>query len=130
MKFLSFIFLLAISNATFASGGGGGGSSPFIPLNPPIIVNIMDGKHIRHMQVVIEIKLVDPANSGKIDLHKGPIRHELILLLSSQDASTISSSIGKEQLRKDALLAIQKVLEELEGDPIVESLYFTNFIIQ
>ena len=65
MKFLSFIFLLAISNATFASGGGGGGSSPFIPLNPPIIVNIMDGKHIRHMQVVIEIKLVDPANSGK-----------------------------------------------------------------
>ena len=130
MKFLSFVFLLAISNATFASGGGGGGSSPFIPLNPPIIVNIMDGKHIRHMQVVIEIKLVDPANSGKIDLHKGPIRHELILLLSSQDASTISSSIGKEQLRKDALLAIQKVLEELEGDPIVESLYFTNFIIQ
>ncbi len=113
----------------FASGGGGG-SSPFIALNPPIIVNIMDGQHIRHMQVIIEIKLVDPANSDKIDLHRGPIRHELILLLSSQDAETISSALGKEQLRKDALEAIQKVMQELEGDPIVESLYFTNFIIQ
>lgn len=130
MKFLPFIFLLIISNTTFASGGGGGGSSPFIPLNPPIIVNIMDGERIRHMQVIIEIKLVDPTNASKIDLHKGPIRHELILLLSSQDASTISTALGKEQLRKDALAATQKVLEELEGDPIVEALYFTNFIIQ
>ena len=130
MKFLSFIVLLLVSNTSFASGGGGGGSSPFIPIDPPIIVNIMDGQRIRHMQVIIEIKLVDPANSAKIDLHKGPIRHELILLLSSQDASAISSATGKEQLRKDALVAVQKVLEELEGDPIVEALYFTNFIIQ
>lgn len=129
MKFLSLIFFLVISNAALAAGGGGG-SSPFIPLNPPIIVNIMDGKHVRHMQVIVEIKLVDPANSKKIDLHMGPIRHELILLLSSQDASTISSAIGKETLRKDSLEAVQKVLQELEGDPIVEALYFTNFIIQ
>lgn len=129
MKFLSLIILLLISTTSFASGGGGG-SSPFIPLNPPIVVNIMDGQHIRHMQVIIEIKLVDPANSSKIDLHKGPVRHELILLLSSQDAGTISSAVGKEQLRKDALEAVNKVLQELEGEPIVESLYFTNFIIQ
>lgn len=130
MKFLSLIFLFLISNASFASGGGGGGSSPFIPLNPPIIVNIMDGAKIRHMQVIIEIKLTDPANAEKIDLHKGPIRHELILLLSSQDAGTISSALGKEQLRKDALAAAQKVLQELEGEPIIDALYFTNFIIQ
>ena len=129
MKFLPLFLLLIISNTSFASGGGGA-SSPFIPLNPPIVVNIMDGQRIRHMQVIIEIKLVDPANSAKIDLHKGPIRHELILLLSSQDAGTISSALGKEQLRKDALEAIQKVMQELEDDPIVESLYFTNFIIQ
>lgn len=129
MKFLSLISLLIISTASFASGGGGG-SSPFIPLNPPIVVNIMDGERIRHMQVIIEIKLVDPANSPKIDLHRGPIRHELILLLSSQDAGTISSALGKEQLRKDALEAVQKVMQKLEEDPIVESLYFTNFIIQ
>ena len=129
MKFLSLIALLVLSSTSFASGGGGG-SSPFIPLNPPIIVNIMDGVHIRYMQVVIEIKLVDPANGAKVDLHRGPIRHELILLLSSQDAKTISSPGGKEKLRKDALEAVQKVMMDLEGDPIIESLYFTNFIIQ
>ena len=130
MKFLSLMSLLLLSTASFASGGGGGGSSPFIPISPHIIVNIMDGERIRHMQVAIEIKLVDPANSSKIDLHRGPIRHELILLLSSQDSATISSALGKEQLRKDALEAVQKVMLKLEEDPIVESLYFTNFVIQ
>ena len=131
MKFLSLILLLVISTTTFASGGGGGGgSSPFIPLNPPIIVNIMDGQHIRHMQVIIEIKLTDPSKSSKVDLHKGPIRHELILLLSSQEASSISTAQGKEQLRKDSLAAVQKVMQDLEGEPVIEALYFTNFIIQ
>ena len=132
MKFLSLIFFLVFSSNTVMAGGGGGGSAstPFIPLNPPIIVNLMDGKYVRHMQVNIEIKLVDPKNAPKIDLHKGPLRHELILLLSSQEAGTISSAQGKEQLRKDALAAVQKVMQELEGDPIIESLYFTNFVIQ
>ena len=129
MKFLSFIVLLVLSSASFASGGGGG-SSPFIPLNPPIIINIRDGDHIRHMQVVIEVKLTDPGRSAKFDLHKGPLRHELILLLSSQEAGEISGAKGKEQLRKDALAASQKVYQELEGEPIIEALYFTNFIIQ
>ena len=143
MKFLSLVFLLIFSNATFASGGGGG-SSPFIPLTPPIIVNIMDGNRIRHMQVIIEIKVSKPDNAAIVEMHKGPIRHELILLLSSQDSATISSAQGKEQLRKEALEAVQKVLNKLQGDtdkdnkgegeekadPIVDALYFTNFIIQ
>ena len=129
MKFLSLIFLFSMTGSAFASSGGGG-NSPFIELSPPIIVNIMDGEYIRHMQVIVEIKLADPSKSAKVDLHKGPIRHELILLLSSQDSATISSSLGKEQLRKDALEAVQKKLQELEGEPLVEALYFTNFIIQ
>jgi flagellar FliL protein len=130
MRFLSLIVVLILSSSAFAAGGGGNSNSPFIPLNPPIIVNIVDGGKVRHMQVIIEMKLVDPVESAKVDLHKGPIRHELILLLSSQDAETISSALGKEQLRKDALAAVQKVMQELEGKPIIEALYFTNFIIQ
>jgi len=131
MKFISLLLFLLISMMNLAiASGGGGGSSPFIPLNPPIIVNIMDGKYIRHMQVIVEIKAADQSNTQRIEAHKGPIRHELILLLSSQDFATISSPVGKEGLRKSALAAIQKVLGEIEGDPLIDALYFTNFIIQ
>lgn len=130
MKFLSIIFLLSFASSTFASGGGGGGSSPFVSLSPPVIVNLVDGEYIRHMQVIIEFRVPNPDNVEKVLMHKGPVRHELILLLSSQDVATISSAHGKEQLRKDSLAAVQKVLQELEGDPLIDALYFTNFIIQ
>lgn len=154
MKFFPLIFILFLSTVTsvFASEGGGG-SSPFIPMNPPIVVNIMDGQRIRHMQVMVELKVPDSDNAKKVEFHKGAIRNELILLLSSQDVATVSSAEGKEQLRTEALTAVQKVINKLEGNQvkeeasqtgnseaesdtapetkqIIEALYFTNFIIQ
>jgi flagellar basal body-associated protein FliL len=153
MKFFPLIFILFISTFTSAfASAGGGGTSPFIPMNPPIVVNIMDGQRIRHMQVMVELKVPDPDNAKKVEFHKGAIRNELILLLSSQEMSTISSATGKEELRKEALAAVQKVINKLENvqtpeegaaqgneaegnnatktNQIIEGLYFTNFIIQ
>lgn len=144
MKFLSLVILLILSSTSFAAGGGGG-SSPFIPMTPPIIVNIMDGQRVRHMQVIIELKVSKLEHAAIVEQHKGPIRHELILLLSSQDTASISSAQGKEALRKESLQVVQNVLQKVLGkakkennesegenkaDPIVEALYFTNFIIQ
>lgn len=151
MKFLPLSILLFISLVTSVyAASGGGGSSPFIPLNPPIVVNIMDGQRIRHMQVMVELKVPVAENAKKVEFHKGAIRHELILLLSSQDMTAISSSQGKERLRKEALEAVQKTINKLEDIPepektaesgtdvasqteepkLIEALYFTNFIIQ
>lgn len=130
MKPLLFVLLLSISSYSLAQSSGGG-SSPFVPLNPPIIVNIMDGKHIRHMQVMIEMKVSDSNDAAaKIIQHNGPIRHKLLLLLSTQTSSSISTAQGKNKLRKDALAVVQETMQELEGAPLVEDLYFTNFIIQ
>ena len=130
MKILSFVLFLLISGPGFAKSSGGESASPFIAIDPPIVVNIFDGNNIRHMQINIEIKLFDPLRADKVELHKGPIRHGLILLLSSQEATQINSSEGKEELRNAALETVQGVLNELEGEPIIEALYFTNFIIQ
>lgn len=132
MKKIIAIILFAFSGSVLAAGGGGG-PTPFIPLNPPIVVNIIDGDRIRHMQVMIEMHVKDFENSeitNAINLHKGPIRHELILLLSTQDISTVSSALGKEDLRKEALSLIQNKFKELAGKPLIDNLYFTNFIIQ
>lgn len=159
MKYFPLVFILFITTVTSAlASSGGGGASPFIPMNPPIVVNITDGQRIRHMQVMVELKVPDPDNAKKVEFHKGPIRNELIMLLSSQEMSTVSSAAGKEELRKEALTAVQNVINKLEnvdmpaeennhekgnGDEnksdgnngaephqIIEALYFTNFIIQ
>jgi flagellar FliL protein len=37
---------------------------------------------------------------------------------------------GKEQIRQEALTAVQKILQDEEGEPLVADVLFNNLIIQ
>ncbi|VAX05680.1 hypothetical protein MNBD_GAMMA19-792, partial [hydrothermal vent metagenome] len=37
---------------------------------------------------------------------------------------------GKETLREEALEVVQQILEEETGDPGIEAVYFTSFVMQ
>jgi len=65
-----------------------------------------------------------------LEKHAPVLRSDLILLLSDQSQETLLSREGKEALRAEALAEIQRAMKELSGDPTVESLYFTNFVMQ
>jgi len=119
-------FGLASANAE----GGEGGSSAYVPLEPPFVVNVNDGDEVHHMQVDIQVKLAGPDAAGLIDEHMPAIRHSLILLLSGQEVKEVRTVQGKEKLRKEALEAVQKVLEENAGTKGIDALYFTGLIIQ
>jgi flagellar basal body-associated protein FliL len=55
----------------------------------------------------------------------------MLLLLGSQTYDTISTTEGKEELRKKALEIIAKVVDEEGGEAKkVEDLYFTSFVMQ
>jgi flagellar FliL protein len=62
--------------------------------------------------------------------HLPVIRNSLVFLFSSQDAAVISSREGKENLRQQVLVEIQHILEEQIGEPGIEDVYFTSFVMQ
>jgi len=62
--------------------------------------------------------------------HMPVIRNNLVLLFSSQTYDSVSTLEGKEALREEALTVIQKILEEETGDPGIEAVYFTSFVMQ
>ena len=133
MKFLLlFIMLLLVTINPAAAGGsgGGGGSSNYLPINPPFVVNINNGNGFNFLQVNTELKLANPEFAGMVTHHMAAIRHIMIMLLSSQSTDQIRTLEGKELLREQALEAIQTVLEEETGDPTIEAVYFTGFVIQ
>ena len=127
---LMIFFLTAHFIGLGSSFAASSSNSPYIPLNPPLIVNVTDGKRVRHMQVSIQLKIDKPENAPHIENHRPAIRHELIMLLTGQDVSKLSSTQGKEALRLEAQTAVQKVLQEHTGQPGITGLYFTNLIIQ
>lgn len=117
--------LLSIGHAAVAAS-----NSTYIPLDPPLVLNVTDGERVRHMQVSIQLKVTNPEHTQDIQNHRPAIRHELIMLLTGQEVQKLSSTQGKEALRLEAQAAVQKVLQEHTGEPGISGLYFTNMIIQ
>ncbi len=90
----------------------------------------MDNNQIRFLQIAIQIKLVDPATVADVTHHSDAIRHNVIMLLSSQELRGLYSVTGKEHLRSAALEEIRKALKGRADHIEVEDIFFTSFIIQ
>lgn len=102
----------------------------YVPLGEPFVVNFVEGNHMRYLQVKIEAMTRDPAASEAIETHLPQIRNNLVMLFSGLDYPTLSTQAGKQKIRDEALAEIQAVLDEETGDPGVDAVYFTSFVMQ
>jgi flagellar protein FliL len=103
----------------------------YVEFEPPFVVNFDAKGVLRFLQVSIQVMTRDHDTSEMIRLHEPKIRNNMLLLLGSQTQDTISTTEGKEGLRKQALEAIAKVVEDEGGEgKKVEDLYFTSFVMQ
>ena len=129
-RLLITLFCLLVSLNALASGGGSKVVSNYVSIHPAFVVNINDGGAVRHMQVKTQLKLSSPDMAQYIEQHKAAIQHEMVMLLSGREVSEVKTIQGKEKLRSDALAALQKVMKENTSQPIIEAVYFTEFVIQ
>lgn len=99
-------------------------------LEPELLGNIEGPGRIRFVQVGVVMAMRDPKAMEAVDQHGPMIRNDLIMLLSGKDYEQLNSAEGKEQTRQEMLETIRAVLERSTGDPGVESIYFTSFVMQ
>ncbi|HEY3699080.1 MAG TPA: flagellar basal body-associated FliL family protein [Spongiibacteraceae bacterium] len=106
-------------------------SSEYFEIKPALITNYGGPGPIHFLKVEISLRLDKDAEASSLVMHHMPhIRHELVMLFSRQSEDNLATMQGKEQLRQDALSAVQKVLETEEHKKLVGDLLFTNFVIQ
>lgn len=102
----------------------------YIPLKPAFVVNFENPEQVSLLQVDVQLMTYDPAVERAIKMHMPRIRNELLLLFGGKQYHEINTREGKRKLSQDAIMEIQRVLQE-EGEPSsVEALYFTSFVMQ
>ena len=102
----------------------------YIPLKPAFVVNFENPEQVSLLQVDIQLMTYDPAVEKALNTHMPRIRNELLLLFGGKQYHEINTREGKRKLSQDAIMEIQRVLQE-EGEPSsVEALYFTSFVMQ
>lgn len=120
-----------------AEHGGGEGEAPaastseYMDLKPAIVTNFGGPGQIHFLKAEISLRVgKNPENGIAVQHHIPQIRHTLVMLLARQTDETLGTMQGKEQIRQDALAAVQKVLQDEEGKKLVEDLLFNNLIVQ
>ena len=106
------------------------GPPQYLPLDPALVVSLDENGITRYLQVSVEVMARDAAAIEAVQRHMPVVRNNLLLLLGGRSIPELNSREGKEALRGDALGEVQQILVEQTGEPGVEEIYFTSFVIQ
>lgn len=115
--------------AAAAGANDAGKPAIYYALDPPLVVNFEDGDTVRFLQVSMEVMARDQKAIDGVKKNAPLIRNNLLLLMGNRDFKTLMTLAGKEQLRTQALAAIQAVQKQ-EGSPPIDDLLFTSFVVQ
>lgn len=117
---------LMIFSTSAAGESKGGGAAPYAKLET-LTVNLHG--LTQYLQVNISLKLADPKISESIKGWTPVIRHELVLLLSSQKGEELATLEGKKKVMASIRSSINKVLKLDETSGVTDVL-FESFVIQ
>ncbi|MGB5623893.1 MAG: flagellar basal body-associated FliL family protein [Gammaproteobacteria bacterium] len=102
----------------------------YVALEPPLVVSFEGPGAMRFLQLTVEVMARDAKVIEAVEQHNPVIRNNLLMLVGGTDLKMLSNREGKEELRAAALAEVQAVVENQTGEPGVEDLYFTSFVVQ
>lgn len=105
--------------------------SVYVDINPDFVTNYDEGARLKYLKATVSLKVVG-LSEAMVRHHLPSIKNSLIILFTSQAEENLTSTVGRETLRREALDEVRDTLALLErdGDQQIEDLYFTNFVVQ
>lgn len=85
---------------------------------------------LSYLRVNVAMKVADDNIATRVRNHVPFLRNLIIRHLVRQDVETVRTAEAKSEMLQAILTEIQTFLTEEEGDPLVEEVLFTEFIVQ
>lgn len=103
----------------------------YVDMPPAFIVNLGNQTApSSYLKAEVQLVVDGEDQADNIRFHKAPIRHELVMLLSSKTKAELLTAEAREALQTEALEKMNAHLELLSKELKVEEVLFTTFIIQ
>lgn len=132
MKYFSILLLaLSISVTAHAKDDAAAARTPsaYVNLVPALVGNYGAGTKLKYYKADIALR-VKAENVAAVEYHQPLIRDQLIQLFAQQSDADMQEYSGKEAVRQAALKQVQQVLNQEEGQPLIEDLLFNNLVVQ
>lgn len=103
----------------------------YISLGKPMILNLATKKRrLTFLQLKVDVLVMGEEAKLAVEAHVPAIRHEIILLLSEQDATEMKTPSLRDDIRKLATVQVKELMVDLAGNDEVEDILFSSFLIQ
>jgi flagellar FliL protein len=116
-----------------ASEKGDGAAAPrYLPLEPAFVTNFgaPGNGRLYFLKADVSLRVSSQAAAAAAGRHMPALRNALVLLLSRQEEATVATGSGREAIRAEALAELRAILEAEEGEPFIDDVLFTNFLVQ
>lgn len=110
-------------------GGHGAGAPVFLTLET-FTVNLQPDPDEKFLQLDVSIQVKKPEEAEALKGQMPAIRNRLLMLLTSKQASQISTIEGKQELSNEILAEVNKPFSEHGKPQKVTGVFFTSFVIQ
>ncbi len=102
----------------------------YLELKPQFVINYDVAGRDRFMQVYITLMSRDADTIAAVQQHMPLIRNNLVLAMGALEFDTLRTPAGKDQLRDTVKQEINAILKQETGQEGVESILFTNLVMQ
>ena len=106
------------------------GPAQYIKFHPDFIVNLKGSDRSHFLMVTIQGMSRSDDGISKAKHHMAAIRHHILMLLSEQTPQTVKSVDDKQSLMAQALETVQELMMAETGGPVIEAIYFTDFVLE
>lgn len=103
----------------------------YVSLGKPMVLNLStNGKRLTFLQLKADVLVSGDDAKEVVEAHIPAIRHQLIVLLSEQNANDMKTPAKREEIRLQATRQIQDMLAEMADNTDVNEVLFSNFLVQ
>jgi len=103
----------------------------YTPLDPPLLASFTgDEGPTRYLQLSVQAMGRKQSSMDAVRTHAPALRNAFLFLISNRSYRDIVTIEGKEQLRAEMLTEAQAIMRRNTGEPAIEQIYFTSFVVQ
>jgi flagellar FliL protein len=106
------------------------GTALYVAMPRPFVFNVPGSGRDRLVQIKVQLLVRGSDNEELAKTHIPLIEGTLLQAFSMSNADDLITEAGKIELRQQAVMEVQKALNEIEGKDVVERVLFTGFVMQ
>lgn len=106
------------------------GTALYVAMPRPFVFNVPGSGRDRLVQIKVQLMVrgTDAEESAK--MHIPMIEGALLRVFSSSNADDLVTEAGKIAMREQSLREVQKAMQTEVGNPVIEQVLFTGFVMQ